>query len=83
MKQLPAISTLGLLLTACTDPDSATKALKDAAITPTHVGGYSLLGCGNDDDYATKFEGINAQGRPVSDVVCSGYFGKGATVRFN
>jgi hypothetical protein len=78
-----AIVIIGLVLCACTDETGATKALKDAGLTPVKVGGYAWLSCGSKDDvYATKFTAKNIKGETVTGAVCSGVF-KGKTVRFD
>lgn len=82
MRKLLTIAYL-IFLAGCTDPKGAIKVLLDAGITPSNVGGYSWFGCSDSDTYATKFRGVNAQGRAVSGVVCAGMFFKNSTVRFD
>lgn len=70
-----------LILTGCTDPDGAKKAAEDMGFRDVKAGGYGWFSCdGKSDTFSTRFTAINAQGRPVSGVVCSGWL-KGATVR--
>jgi len=69
-----------LLLCGCTDPKGTKEALEGQGYTKVTVGGYATFSCGDDDDFATTFEAINPVGKPVTGVVCTGFF-KGATVR--
>jgi len=75
-------SLLALTLTGCASPDHAQQVLVDAGYSNVRTGGYSWLGCGKGDIYATNFEAVGPTGRPVKGTVCSGFF-KGATIRFN
>ena len=75
-------SALALALTGCASPDHAQQVLVDAGYSDVRTGGYSWLGCGKGDIYATNFEAVGPTGRPVKGTVCSGFF-KGATIRFN
>lgn len=70
------------MLSACTDPPTAERALDDMGMKNIHVGGYSWFGCGQDDWYATKFTAINQNGKYVAGVVCNGIWFKNSTVRF-
>jgi hypothetical protein len=75
-------SVLALTLAGCTSPDRSQQVLVDAGYSNVRTGGYSWLGCGKGDIYATNFEAVGPTGRPVKGTVCSGFF-KGATIRFN
>lgn len=70
-----------LALTACTDNDTAIRALYGAGYSDIHLTGYRWIGCGEDDDFSTGFQAKGPTGVPVTGVVCSSWFGKGATVR--
>lgn len=72
---------VALLLTGCSDPKAASRALDDMGFTDVRLHGWSLFGCGN-DGFTTRFEAKNPQGKRVSGVVCSAWF-KGSTVRFD
>ena len=69
------------LLSGCTAPNDAQKALKAQGFTDVTTGGYAFFGCGNDDAFHTEFTATNPTGQRVSGVVCSGWF-KGATIRY-
>lgn len=71
-----------LLLSACTDEESATKVLSEQGYTDVVTSGYSFLGCGRDDVYRTEFSAVSPTGKRVNGVVCGGWF-KGSTVRFH
>ncbi|STQ71485.1 hypothetical protein [Hafnia alvei] len=70
-----------LLLAGCTDPTEATKVLQDNGYTDIRIGGYSWLGCSENDQFSTEFIAKSSTGRDVKGVVCSGWM-KGSTVRF-
>lgn len=70
------------MLSACSDSDGAQKALSAAGYTDIKTHGYSVFGCGRDDDYSTTFTAKGPTGIEVSGVVCSGFF-KGSTIRTN
>ncbi len=60
-----------------TDEEGARKTLTDNNFTPTKVGGYSWVGCGDRSDIiVTKFEATNLKGDRVSGVVCKNVLGK-------
>jgi hypothetical protein len=68
-------------LSACTQPASEAKmALEAYGFTDIGLGGHAWFECGKDDNYGTEFVAVNAAGREVEGVVCSGFM-KGATVR--
>ena len=71
---------MALLLTACSDKSGAEKALDDQGFTNIVTTGWSFIGCGKDDLYATGFTATNPKGKSVTGVVCSGMF-KGSTIR--
>lgn len=73
-----ALATLG----GCTDAGKAQRTLESAGYTNIKAGGYAVWGCGEDDDFHTKFKATNPAGKEVEGVVCSGWF-KGGTIRFN
>ena len=73
---------IAISLAACTDPKQAEKVLKQQGYTSINAGGYSWLGCSQDDTYATEFTAISPNGSPVKGAVCAGAFGKGSTIRF-
>lgn len=82
MKKLAiAVVALGFLA-ACDDPNTAKRTLSQMGYTDIEITGYSLFGCGKDDDFHTGFAATSPNGLRVTGVVCSGWL-KGATVRFN
>lgn len=81
MKRVVLCAAL-LLLSACTDPDTARRVLAENGYTDIQIGGYAAWSCSEGDDYATEFTATSPVGRPVRGAVCSGWF-KGATIRFD
>ena len=80
-----AIIIFEVLVTAVTgrvNKEGAENALKGLGFTNISTGGYGWFSCGN-DFYQTKFTAINPQGLAVSGTVCSGFFFKNSTVRFD
>lgn len=75
-----AVIVLTFALTGCTAPKHATRVLSEQGYTEIRAGGYDWLGCGRDDDFATKFTALSPAGKPVRGVVCSGWW-KGSTIR--
>jgi len=59
-----------------TDVEGATRTIASAGYTPVSVGGYSALGCGKGDIWATKFTAKNTQGGMLSGAVCKTLFGR-------
>ncbi|EON13430.1 hypothetical protein [Pandoraea sp. SD6-2] len=81
--RLVALAALLALLSACTDSDTARRALVGAGYTDVHIDGYSFYGCGDNDDYSTAFTARGPTGVLVSGAVCSSFLTKAATIRFN
>jgi hypothetical protein len=85
MKKLTMIAALAAttLIAGCgVNPDSAKRSLEAQGITQVQIGGYPFWGCSKGDNFASKFTGIGANGKPVSGVLCSGFL-KGITVRYD
>lgn len=59
----------------------AVKVLHQQGVSITKIE-YAFFGCGRDDSFNFKFEGVNDRGEAVDGNVCSAIL-KGATVRFN
>ena len=76
-----AMVLLGGSLLACTNDDASKEALQKAGFTEVRTEGYAWTGCGEGDDYATKFRAKNPQGVVVTGVVCCGMW-KSCTIRF-
>lgn len=83
MKRILLAAIVALVLTSCSDPATAIKALEAMGFTDIQTHGYAPFMCGKDDTFATKFTARNPQGRSVSGAVCNGWLLKGATVRFD
>ena len=69
------------ILTACTSPEEAHRALKSAGYSNIKTGDYAWFACGEDDFYHTKFTAKNPAGMKTSGVVCSGLLFKISTIR--
>ena len=69
-----------LFLTACTDPETATRAAEAMGLTDVKTTGYNMWACGDTYTYSTEFTAKNVLGKEVNGVVCSGYM-SGASVR--
>lgn len=72
---------LTLLLTACTSPETAYKALDDMGMKEINTGNLSIFGCAQDDFIGRKFTAKNQNGKAINGIVCNQFF-KGATIRF-
>jgi len=57
-------------------------ASEPSGLTSVHTTGYRWLGCDKGDLFHTGFTAVNAQGKRVSGVVCSG-LSKGNRVRYD
>lgn len=64
------------------DPNSSTRALNAMGIHDVRFGGYAWFACSKHDAFSSTFQGIGADGKPVSGAVCQGVF-KNTTVRFD
>lgn len=82
MKKLMLAAIIALSLTACTQPDSAKKALEQSGYTDVKMDGYAVFGCGKDDSFHDKFVAKGPTGQVVSGVVCGGFL-KGKTIRID
>lgn len=82
MKQIISLALMLAALTACDDPKAARRALEDAGFTDIETLGASLYGCGQNDNFNTRFRAKNIRGKTIEGVVCSGWF-KGSTIRFD
>ncbi len=79
MKKLIIIAT-AIILSACSDAPTATKALESAGYTEVNVTGFKFFGCSEDDTFHTGFIAKGVNGKQVTGVVCSGFL-KGSTIR--
>lgn len=85
MKRLLLLGTLAVSLAGCIDPEGAQRALVGAGYAHIELSrpSYWGSGCGDSDDYATRFKAVGPTGVPVSGVVCAGAWGKGSTIRMD
>lgn len=75
------IFAIALVLSACTDPEKATKILTEQGFNNIYIVGYDFWGCSKDDFYRTGFT-AEKDGNQIKGVVCSGILFKGSTLRF-
>ncbi len=84
MKKIILVSLVAALLsvglTACSDRDSALRALSAQGFTNINAGGWAMFGCDEKDQFHTSFTATGPTGVPVHGVVCKGFL-KGSTVR--
>ena len=66
---------------ACDHIDQSKAALDSAGVSGATITGHSLMGCGKEDMSSVNFKGTNANGKPVTGVVCCGLW-KSCTVRW-
>jgi hypothetical protein len=81
MNKLVLAIALVAALVGCTDEHGSRRALEAQGFGNIEFTGYAWIGCGQDDDFATRFNATNPAGKRVSGVVCCG-LAKGCTVRF-
>lgn len=74
------ILAAALMMSACSDPNGATKALHDQGYKDIQITGWAIFGCDEKDQFSTGFVATGPSGNRVEGVVCSGWF-KGKTVR--
>ena len=72
---------VAVLAAGCTDEPATYRTLEAAGFSHIQIDGYAFWGCGEDDNFYTKFTATNPNGKRVSGIVCSGLT-KGATIRF-
>ena len=86
-RNLTAIAlTIGLvaIVSSCgVNPNDAQRVLEAQGMTAVQIGGHAWFGCSKSDDLRSKFTAIGVNGKPVSGVVCGGWFGKSITVRYD
>lgn len=80
MKKL-ILAAMCAVVFGCTAEDDTRNTLTKAGYSNIEIDGYAFLGCGEDDNFKTKFTATNPNGMRVSGVVCCGVF-KGCTIRF-
>lgn len=73
---------IALTVAGCTDPRAATNALDNLGMKDITITGYDFWGeCGETYTYQTGFTARNQNGKLVTGVVCSTYWGT-STVKF-
>ena len=75
------ICSIIIALTGCSQPEKTVTILESQGFTNVKTHGFSVFGCGKDDNFSTKFT-AEKDGKTVSGVVCGGIL-KGSTVRFD
>ena len=81
--RLSLVFGAALVLASCgVDPRTATRALEANGLTNVRIEGYSWLGCGKEDTFASNFSAVGVNGQPVTGSVCQGLL-KGTTIRFD
>lgn len=84
MKKIFVSAFLALSLASCgVNVDRATRNLEAQGLTNVKITGYSWFGCGQDDSFRSNFTATGVNGKPVEGSVCSGFWGKGTTIRFD
>lgn len=82
MNKIILACIMALTVSACSDSDTATKALRGAGYTQVQITGYRFFACGERDSFHTGFAALGPTGVPVKGTVCSGWL-KGATIRMD
>lgn len=78
-----AVLACATILAGCgVNPSTATRALEAQGLTNVQIEGYSWLGCGKEDTFASNFSATGVNGAAVTGQVCQGLF-KGTTVRYD
>lgn len=80
MKYLIFLALAGLA--ACTDPQNATRILREQGYTDIQMTGYNAFACSDDDTYHSGFTAKSPNGTPVKGTVCAGVWFKNSTIRF-
>jgi len=82
-KLLIALAALAMMSFAnCSCASYTTETLDKAGYSNIETNGWSVMGCSDEDTFATKFTADNPAGKRVNGVVCCGWFAKGCTIRF-
>lgn len=66
----------------CTDADNATRILEANGFEQIEITGYSWFSCSEKDGQSTGFKAVGPTGKKVEGAVCSGFFFKNSTIRF-
>jgi hypothetical protein len=80
MTKLLVLLLVMLSMTSCTNKTETIRVLEMNGYTNVQTHGFSWFGCSKGDYFSTKFT-ATINNKPVSGVVCSGWF-KGSTIRF-
>jgi len=75
------LAVVAVAMQSCTDADRTISTLEANGFTDIEPGDYAYFGCGQGDMFHTEFTATSANGKPVSGLVCCGWF-KSCTVRF-
>lgn len=79
--KIVALSALLAVAAGCTDAENAVQTAEAMGFTQVQAGEYAWFSCGKEDDLATRFTAVNANGQRVTGVVCKNFIGKDATIR--
>ena len=82
MKKVMSIFFFVLLVTGCTNPQSATEVLEKEGYKNIEMTGYNFFSCSKDDFYHTGFT-AEKNGHKVKGTVCEGFIFKGKTIRYD
>ena len=77
---MSGLAVLTCLMTACTDPAGAKRALEAQGMVGVELTGYDFFACGKGDEMHTGFNAYTASGMKVSGAVCRGWL-SGSQVR--
>ncbi len=77
---LAALSGILLMSTSGVDRDQSSRLLQAQGLKQIILGENSRKGCGENENYGTRFAGINHEGRLMTGVVCGKSWVEGMTV---
>lgn len=81
MHKFLIITAAALTLSACgVNPEQGRRVLESQGYTNVVIGGWTMFGCANSDDFKSSFTATGSNGQKVEGVLCSGWL-KGITVR--
>ena len=83
IKHVMAMALTLACVSACTDPNTATRVLESEGYSQITIKGYDWFACSEDDMYHTRFHAVGPSGKPTEGTVCSGLWFRGSTVRLH
>lgn len=70
-----------VISTGCTvSADKSVEVLSEAGYTDIELGGFTIFGCSDTDDFSRTFTATGLNGSQVEGVLCAGWL-KGVTIR--